>query len=115
MKSVGFSCSICAISLLGFCLIGGCHQRTPVRQHPDEVDSVNNALVFNNITNVRVAQDRKQGVMTLTGTVSTPDQKEQASRIASTNAGDYTITNDVRVKAAATQAKTSSHSGTKDK
>jgi osmotically-inducible protein OsmY len=86
-----------------------------VRQHPDEVDSVNNALNVNGFSNVNVSQNRTTGVMTLTGLVASPDQKAQAAKIVSTNASDYTIANSINVAQSIGQTKAASDSEIKDK
>jgi hypothetical protein len=96
---------ICATLMLGVCLVCGCNRKPAISQHPDEIDSVDNALMFNGLFNVAVSQNRTQGVMTLSGVVVSPDQKAQAAVIASTNASDYTIANDVTVTPPAAQAK----------
>ncbi len=107
--------AICATSILGVCLVSGCNRTTAVSQHPDKIDSVNNALVVNGLSNVKVSQDRVKGVMTLTGTVASPDQRAQAANIVSTNASDYTIANDIGVTPTASQAKAASDNEIKDK
>jgi hyperosmotically inducible periplasmic protein len=112
MKPIRFSaaCSICATSILGLSLICGCSSTSKTSQHPDEIDSVTNALAFNGLSTVNVSQDRAKGVMTLTGTVASPDQRAQAATITSTNANDYTIANDIVVTPPAVQAKADSSS-----
>jgi hyperosmotically inducible protein len=100
--------SICSTSILGVCLVSGCNRISAVRQHPDEFDSVNNALAFNGLSGVEVWQNRTKGVMTLTGTVASADQKAQAGKVASTYAADYTIANDIGVTPPAVQAKADS-------
>ena len=117
MKPLKFSLasSICTTSILSVCLVCGCNSRSAVRQHPDEVDSVNNALAFNGFSNVKVWQNRIKGVMTLTGAVASPDEKAQAVNIASINSSGYTIANDITVTPPAGQVKPASDSQIKDK
>lgn len=117
MKRLSFPVSgaICATSTLGLCLVFGCSSTPALRQRPDEIDSVKNALVVNGLSNVNVSQNRVKGVMTLTGTVASPDQRGRAANIASTNASDYTITNDIGVNPPASQAKAASDDKIKDK
>ncbi|HTZ57576.1 MAG TPA: BON domain-containing protein [Acidobacteriaceae bacterium] len=117
MKRIHFSAvgAICSTSILGLGLLGGCNNNHALKQWPDEVDSVNHALVVNGFNNVQVAQNRTTGVMTLTGTVASPDLKTQASKIASINASDYTITNALNVTAPAAQTASTSDDAIKDK
>lgn len=117
MRPIRFSVagSICTASILGVCLVCGCSSTQAVKQHPDEIDSVNNALAFNGLSNVNVFQDRNKGVMTLTGKVQSADAKTQAAGIASTNAGDYTIVNDVGITPPASSAKAADDNAIKDK
>jgi osmotically-inducible protein OsmY len=107
--------AICATSTLGVCLVCGCNSTPAVTQHPDDIDSVNNALVVNGLSNVKVSQNRIKGVMTLTGTVASQDQKAQAAKIASTDASGYTIANDIGVNPPAGQTKAASDNEIKDK
>lgn len=107
--------AVCAASVLGLCLVCGCNKKPAVTQHPDEIDSVNNALLVNGLTNIKVSQDRTNGVMTLTGTVASPDQKAEAAKITSINASDYSVTNNIGVTTAPAQAKTASDDEIKDK
>ncbi len=117
MKPFKFSLasSVCTTSILGVCLLCGCNGTSAVRQHPDEIDSVNNALAFNGLSNVKVWQNRLKGVMTLTGAVASPGEKAQAGNIASVNASGYTIANDVVVTPPAGKVKPASDSQIKDK
>jgi osmotically-inducible protein OsmY len=107
--------AICSTSILGFWLMTGCNTGLAVKQHPDEVDSVNRALEVNGFTNINAAQNRSTGVLTLSGAVATPDLKAQAAKIASINASDYSIANDISVKAPAGQAPANSDNTIKDK
>ena len=117
MKPFKFSLasSVCTTSILSVCLVCGCNSTSAVRQHPDEIDSVNNALAFNGLSNVKVWQNRIKGVMTLTGAVASPGEKAQAANIASVNASGYSIANDIAVTPPAGQVKPASDSQIKDK
>jgi osmotically-inducible protein OsmY len=112
VKPVNFSAvsAVCATSILGLGLVCGFSNTPAVRQHADEVDSVNNALSVNGFSNVNVSQNRTTGVMTLTGLVASPDQKAQAAKIVSTNASDYTIANSINVAQSTGQTKAASDS-----
>jgi hypothetical protein len=65
--------------------------------HPDEKSAVINSLGSNSLYSVMVAQDRRKGVITLTGDVGSNDAKVQAGTIAATAAPGYTIDNRIRV------------------
>lgn len=96
--------SICTALFLGGYLICGCSSTPAPQQRPTETFNVNNALEVNGLTNVQVAENRSQGVMTLTGTVTAQDQKAQAGQIAHINAPDYSIVNNITVAQAAQTA-----------
>jgi hyperosmotically inducible periplasmic protein len=93
-----------AAVLAGVLAITGCQNKP---EHPDEKDAVTNALQTNNLGNVSVSQDRTKGVITLTGDVSSEDQKAQAAATAKQAAPDYTIADEIGVvpQTAASQAK----------
>jgi hyperosmotically inducible protein len=82
-----------ATALLGLALSAGCNN-----QHPDEKDAVTSALKSNNLGDLSVSQDRDKGVMTLTGNVQTPDQKQQAENLAKQAAPGYTVADEVGVR-----------------
>jgi hyperosmotically inducible protein len=82
------------VSLAFTLAVAGCHNSS----HPDEKAAVTNTLGSNNLKEVSVSQDRDKGVITLTGDVSTDDQKEQAANLAKQAAPDYTIANEIGVR-----------------
>lgn len=90
--------------LAGALAVTGC-QTEPA--HPDEKGAVTSALNSNNLGNVSVSQDRRKGVITITGDVNTEDQKALAAATAKQAAPDYTIADEVGVvpQTAASQAK----------
>ena len=82
---------------LGVCLIWGCSGTHVTHWKPDEADSLFQALVTNGFDTVSVTEDRAQGVITLTGTVESPERKAYAAQIAEENASDYVIANELIV------------------
>ncbi len=86
--------TLTAASLAGVLMIGGCNNNP---KYADSKDAVNNSLTQNHLGAIHVAQDRDKGVITLTGTVPTPDQKEQAESIAKTAAPTYTVADEIAV------------------
>jgi hyperosmotically inducible periplasmic protein len=88
-----------AAILAGALAIAGCHA-----DHPDEKSAVTNSLNSNNLGSVNVSQDRDKGVMTLTGNVSSDDQKAQAENLAKQAAPDYTVADEIGVRPAGDQS-----------
>ena len=86
--------AIATASLAGILMIGGCNSNP---KYADSKDAVNNSLTQNNLGAIHVSQDRDKGVITLTGTVPTDDQKTQAASIAKTAAPTYTIADEISV------------------
>lgn len=81
-------------SLAGGLLIAGCNNNP---KYPDSKDAVNNSLTQNNLGAIHVAQDQDKGVITLTGTVPSDDQKNQAESVAKQAAPNYTIADEIAV------------------
>ena len=84
-----------AAMFAGGLIIAGC-QHQPA--HADEKAAVTNSLNSNNLSSLSVSQDRDKGVMTLTGDVSSDDQKSQAENLAKQAAPDYTIADEIGVR-----------------
>jgi hyperosmotically inducible protein len=84
-----------AAMFAGGLIIAGC-QHQPA--HADEKAAVTNSLTSNNLSSLSVSQDRDKGVMTLTGDVSSDDQKSQAENLAKQAAPDYTIADEIGVR-----------------
>jgi hyperosmotically inducible protein len=93
-----------AAVLAGGLLIAGC-QHQPA--HADEKSAVTNSLNSNNLSSLSVSQDRDKGVMTLTGNVSSDDQKSQAENLARQAAPDYTIADEIGVRPLGEQSQAS--------
>ena len=73
----------------------GCNNKP---SHPDEKSAVTNSLNGNNLGSVSVSQDQEKGVITLTGNVTSEDQKTQAANVAKQAAPDYTIADELGVR-----------------
>jgi hyperosmotically inducible protein len=94
-----------AAVLAGALAIAGC-QNQPA--HADEKSAVTNSLNSSNLSSVSVSQDRDKGVMTLTGDVSSDDQKAQAENLTRQAAPDYTVANEIGVRPVGAQGQASS-------
>ena len=86
-----------AALLLGTLAIAGCHNQPA---HPDEKAAITDTLKTNNLSAVSVSQDRDQGVITLTGNVTSDYQKAQAVSLAKQSAPDYTVADEIGVRPA---------------
>jgi hyperosmotically inducible protein len=96
MKRTYLPSMLGSIVVLAGCLAFlGCNNKPA---HPDEKSAVTNSLSSNNLSDVNVSQDQQKGVMTLTGDVSSQDQKTQAETLAKQAAPDYTIADEVGVR-----------------
>jgi hyperosmotically inducible periplasmic protein len=84
-----------AAVLAGGLVIAGC-QHQPA--HANEKSAVTNSLNSNNLNSVSVSQDRDKGVMTLTGDVTSDDQKTQAENLVRQAAPDYTVADEIGVR-----------------
>src|ERR1700748_1463721 len=76
-------------------LLTGC---TTQPAHPDDKSAVTNTLRNNSLIDVGVSQDQDKGVITLTGSVNSQDQKSQAETLAKGAAPTYTIANEIGVR-----------------
>src|SRR5689334_14024803 len=65
---------------------------------PSVKDQVNKALDNANLKNVKVDEDRDKGVVTLTGDVKTPEDKQRAEEIARQNAPNMVVSNEIGVR-----------------
>jgi hyperosmotically inducible protein len=84
-----------AAILLGTLAVAGCHNQPA---HLDEKSAVTDSLKTNNLGDVSVSQDRDKGVMTLTGNVTSDDQKAQAESLVKQAAPDYTVADEIGVR-----------------
>jgi hyperosmotically inducible protein len=65
---------------------------------PDMKSDVENALTQAGVTDVTVAQDRDQGVITLSGNVQTIEQKENADYVTRSVSGHDVVSNQIGVR-----------------
>ncbi len=65
---------------------------------PEVAPQVKTALADSRLRNIDVANDRGKHTLTLSGTVQTETQKQQAANIALANAPLYTLQNDIKVQ-----------------
>lgn len=66
--------------------------------HPDDKAAVYAALGKSNLSSVMAKQDRRSGVITLSGIVTSPDRKSQAETLARQAAPEYRIADQIQVK-----------------
>ncbi|HXM93064.1 MAG TPA: BON domain-containing protein [Candidatus Dormibacteraeota bacterium] len=86
------------LTLIPALLIGisvGC-SNTP--KSPDVSDSIRKSLDQSDYKDVSVKQDREKGVVTLSGTVSSENDKAQAESIAKSIAGSQVVANEIAVR-----------------
>jgi len=65
---------------------------------PSVKDQVSKALDNANLKDVKVDEDRDKGVVTLSGDVKTPDDKQRAEEIARQNAPNMVVSNEIGVR-----------------
>ncbi len=65
---------------------------------PDVADKIRRSLDQSGYKDVSVSQDREKGVITLTGTVASDDDKASVESIAKTNAGSQVVADEVAVR-----------------
>ena len=74
----------------------GCSNNPP--KSPDVTDSIRRSLDQSGYKDVSVSQDRDKGVVTLTGTVPTETDKQQAESIAKSNAPNLVVADQIAVR-----------------
>ncbi|HXO06282.1 MAG TPA: BON domain-containing protein [Candidatus Sulfotelmatobacter sp.] len=67
------------------------------RKSPDVTDSIRKSLDQASLRDVKVAQDRDKGVVTLTGQVASDSDKSQAESIAKSIAGSQVVADEIAV------------------
>jgi hyperosmotically inducible protein len=87
---------VMTITFLAFTL--GC-SNTPGLS-PDVKDAVEKSLVQADFTNIKVAQDREKGVITLSGDVQTDADKQRAENVARNTSNSLVIANEIGVRPA---------------
>jgi len=75
----------------------GCSQRD---KNPDVKSAVERALSDSGLSDVKVSQDRDKGVITLSGTVQSDNDKKRAEDTAKTVAESYVLANEIGVRPA---------------
>jgi hyperosmotically inducible protein len=93
MKSL-WSGTLVAGLLLG--TLVGCSNNQ--QKSPDVADSICKSLGDAGLKDVHVSQDRDKGVVTLTGTAASEDQKSQAESIAKSAAGSQVVADEITVQ-----------------
>jgi hyperosmotically inducible protein len=100
MPRFAFSSSLLAsAALLAATLATGCMNGN----HPEVKLAVYNALDQNNLRSVTVSEDRRAGVITLSGIVGSPDRKQHAEQLAQQAAPGYSVVDRVKVENAGLQ------------
>src|SRR4029077_12118120 len=81
---------------VGIALAVACSDRPP--KAPDISSDIRHALDQAGLREVSVSQDRDKSVITLTGNVSTGDDKARAESIARSIAGTQVVSNEIGVR-----------------
>ncbi len=87
--------SVLVVPLLLAGALAGCSN---TNKSPDVADNVRKALDQAGYKDVSVSQDRDKGVVTLTGTLPTANDKEQAESLARSNAGSQVVADEIGVR-----------------
>jgi hyperosmotically inducible periplasmic protein len=74
----------------------GCSDRPP--KAPDVTGDIRNGLDQAGLKDVSVKQDREKGVVTLTGSVASENDKAQAETIAKSVAGSQVVSNEIGIR-----------------
>src|SRR5712664_3444181 len=96
-KGSGNMRSLKLFSSMVVLLIAGCLaacSNTPTKS-PDVADNIRKALDQANFKDVSVSQDRDKGVVTLTGSTASEEDKAQAESIAKSIAGSQVVANQI--------------------
>jgi hyperosmotically inducible protein len=90
-----FRVSVAMLALLGAGILAGC-STTPTKS-PDVTDSIRRSLDQAGFKDVSVSQDRDKGVVTLSGNVTSENDKSQAESIAKSIAGTQVVADQIAV------------------
>jgi hyperosmotically inducible protein len=90
-----FRLSIAILALLGVGILAGC-STTPT-ESPDVSDSIRKSLDQAGFKDVSVSQDRDKGVVTLSGNVTSENDKSQAESIAKSIASTQVVADQIAV------------------
>jgi hyperosmotically inducible protein len=107
-----FLLPIAIVILAGVGYLAGCNTTS---SHPDYKPAVTSSLKSNSLSDISVSQDQEKGVITLTGDVSSQDQKMQAENVAKQSAPGYTIANEIGVRPAGAEGQANSVASNLDK
>ena len=86
------------LAILAIALTLACSDRPP--KAPDVTADVRHALDQAGLTDVSISQDREKSVVTLTGNVSTDDDKARAESITRSIVGTQVVSNEIGVRPA---------------
>ena len=86
---------IAMLALLAVVVLAGC-SGTAVKS-PDVADNINKSLNQAGFKDVTVSQDRDKGIVTLSGKVSSENEKLQAESLAKSLAGSQVVANQIAV------------------
>jgi hyperosmotically inducible protein len=87
--------SVAILTLLGVGILAGC-SATPTKS-PDVSDSIRKSLDQAGFKDVSVSQDRDKGVVTLSGNVTSENDKSRAESIAKSIAGSQVVADQIAV------------------
>ena len=93
-----FISSFAITGLAAACLLAGCNNGP---KYPNSKPQVTSSLAQDSLSNLTVSQDRKHGVITLTGTVPSQEKKLQAEDIAKSAAPKHKIADQTTIVPAA--------------
>jgi hyperosmotically inducible periplasmic protein len=93
MKALKVSLAVLPMVVVG--MLAGCQQ---VNKSPDVTDNVRRSLDQSGYKDVSVKEDRDKGVVTLTGTVPSDNDKSQVESIAKSSAGSLIVSDEVAVR-----------------
>jgi hyperosmotically inducible protein len=88
--------STALVAILALAMTVGCSQQRA--NTPDVKSQVEQALNQNNLGDVKVAQDRDKGVVTLSGDVKSQEDKDRAEQLAKQAAPGVVIANEIGVR-----------------
>ena len=92
MRTIRSTAMLAGLSLI---LAVGCTQKA---EHASVKDSVEKSLTAANLGDIKVAEDRTKGLLTLQGDVKSEAEKAQAEEIAKSNGGGYVVSNELGVR-----------------
>lgn len=95
MEKSNIAWKVCATATLaGVLMICGCNSSP---RYTNAMSAVKVSLAQNNLGDIQVSQDRDKGILTLSGSVATDDQKIDAVSVTKQTAPTYTINDEITV------------------